>query len=76
MFIDEMQDYGYEEIRLISKMEKNAKLNLYGDVEQAILPFIKKKEINELIDFLNQLRDNVKTYFLNEKNISFSLFLK
>ena len=66
MFIDEMQDYGYEEIRLISKMEKNAKLNLYGDVEQAILPFIKKKEINELIDFLNQLRDNVKTYFLNE----------
>ena len=63
MFIDEMQDYGYEEIRLISKMEKNAKLNLYGDVEQAILPFIKKKEINELIDFLNQLRDNVKTYF-------------
>ena len=66
MFIDEMQDYGYEEIRLISKMEKNAKLNLYGDVEQAILPHIKKKEINELIDFLNQLRDNVKTYFLNE----------
>ena len=66
MFIDEMQDYGYEEIRLISKMEKNAKLNLYGDVEQAILPFIKKKEINELVDFLNQLRDNVKTYFLNE----------
>ena len=66
MFIDEMQDYGYEEIKLISKMEKNAKLNLYGDVEQAILPFIKKKEINELIDFLNQLRDNVKTYFLNE----------
>ena len=66
MFIDEMQDYGYEEIRLISKMEKNAKLNLYGDVEQSILPFIKKKEINELIDFLNQLRDNVKTYFLNE----------
>ena len=66
MFIDEMQDYGYEEIRLISKMEKNAKLNLYGDVEQAILPFIKKKEINELINFLNQLRDNVKTYFLNE----------
>lgn len=66
MFIDEMQDYGYEEIRLISKMEKNAKLNLYGDVEQAILPYIKKKEINELIDFLNQLRDNVKTYFLNE----------
>ena len=66
MFIDEMQDYGYEEIRLISKMEKNAKLNLYGDVEQAILPFIKKKEIDELIDFLNQLRDNVKTYFLNE----------
>ncbi len=66
MFIDEMQDYGYEEIRLISKMEKNAKLNLYGDVEQAILPFIKKKEINELIDFLNQLRENVKTYFLNE----------
>ena len=66
MFIDEMQDYGYEEIRLISKMEKNAKLNLYGDVEQAILPFIKKNEINELIDFLNQLRDNVKTYFLNE----------
>ena len=66
MFIDEMQDYGYEEIKLISKMEKNAKLNLYGDVEQAILPFIKKKEIDELIDFLNQLRDNVKTYFLNE----------
>ena len=66
MFIDEMQDYGYEEIKLISKMEKNAKLNLYGDVEQAILPFIKKKEINELVDFLNQLRDNVKTYFLNE----------
>ena len=66
MFIDEMQDYGYEEIRLISKMEKNAKLNLYGDVEQAILPHIKKKEINELVDFLNQLRDNVKTYFLNE----------
>ena len=66
MFIDEMQDYGYEEIRLISKMEKNAKLNLYGDVEQAILPFIKKKEINELIDLLNELRDNVKTYFLNE----------
>ena len=66
MFIDEMQDYGYEEIRLISKMEKNAKLNLYGDVEQAILHFIKKKEIDELIDFLNQLRDNVKTYFLNE----------
>lgn len=66
MFIDEMQDYGYEEIRLISKMEKNAKLNLYGDVEQAILPYIKKKEINELVNFLNQLRDNVKTYFLNE----------
>ena len=66
MFIDEMQDYGYEEIRLISKLEKNAKLNLYGDVEQAILHFIKKKEIDELIDFLNQLRDNVKTYFLNE----------
>lgn len=66
MFIDEMQDYGYEEIRLISQMEKNAKLNLYGDVEQAILPYIKKKEINELIEFLNQLRDNVKTYFLNE----------
>ena len=66
MFIDEMQDYGYEEIKLISKMEKNAKLNLYGDVEQAILPHIKKKEINELVDFLNQLRDNVKTYFLNE----------
>lgn len=56
MFIDEMQDYGYEEIRLISKMEKNAKLNLYGDVEQAILPFIKKKEINELIDFFKSIK--------------------
>jgi DNA helicase IV len=64
MFIDEMQDYGNNEIKLIKKLEKNIYLNLYGDCEQAILPFIKKKTVNELASIINS--DNTKIYYLNE----------
>ena len=62
LFIDEMQDYGNDEFRLIKTLEKNAKLNLYGDVEQAILPFIKKKTVSELKEIVDG--DNI--YYLTE----------
>lgn len=62
LFIDEMQDYANDEFRLIKTLEKNAKLNLYGDVEQAILPFIKKKTVSELKEIVDG--DNI--YYLTE----------
>ncbi len=64
MFIDEMQDYGNNEFKLIKKLEKQVYLNLYGDCEQAILPFIKKKSVSDLVSLIDS--DNTKIYNLNE----------
>jgi DNA helicase-2/ATP-dependent DNA helicase PcrA len=64
MFIDEMQDYGNNEFKLIKKLEKQVYLNLYGDCEQAILPFIQKKSVSDLVSLIDS--DNTKIYNLNE----------
>lgn len=62
MFIDEMQDYSFNEFNCIKKMERNCYFSLYGDCEQAILPYIKKKCVD---DFTNCF-ENAKVYYLNE----------
>lgn len=68
MFIDEMQDYSDNEFRLINKIEKNTHLNLYGDVNQNILEYIDKKDIDELKTTLKDIlhTDNILNYNLLE----------
>lgn len=63
IFIDEMQDYSFNEYRLIKALEPKSKLSLYGDVEQAIIPYIKKKTLDDLKDFLH-----AKTSYLLNQN--------
>lgn len=68
MFIDEMQDYSDNEFRLIAKLEKNPHLNLYGDINQNILPYIDKKTIASLNLLLKEIlyTDNILNYKLEE----------
>ncbi|MEG0266462.1 MAG: AAA family ATPase [Bacilli bacterium] len=68
LFIDEMQDYSDNEYKLINALEKKCYLNLYGDVEQAILPYIKKKTLDGLSNLLKDIKqtDNVNVYKLSE----------
>lgn len=64
MFIDEMQDYSNLEITNIINLEKHPNINLYGDINQNILPYIPKKTINELKDLIRtNKRNNEVVYY-------------
>ena len=56
-FIDEMQDYCDDEYKLIKDMEKEIYLNLYGDIDQNILPYIDKKNIDGIEILLKEILD-------------------
>lgn len=64
MFIDEMQDYSNLEITNIINLEKNPNINLYGDINQNILPYIPKKTIEELKNLIKtNKRNNDVVYY-------------
>lgn len=58
IFLDEMQDYANNEIKTIINIEKNPNINLYGDINQNIIPYIPKKTIDELKELIKNNRTN------------------
>jgi len=72
--IDEAQDYSLGQIRLISKIFKNASYTILGDVNQTINPYYKYDSLEELCKVLNDSKyiELTKTYRSTEEIIEYS----
>ncbi len=67
IFIDEMQDYSQNEIKSLNDLENKPCINLYGDINQNILWYIKKKDKNDLLETIRKLNEREINYYeLNE----------
>ena len=72
--IDEAQDYSLGQIRLISKIFKNASYTILGDVNQTINPYYKYNSLEELTKVLDSSKyiELTKTYRSTEEIINYS----
>ena len=72
--IDEAQDYSLGQIRLISKIFKNASYTILGDVNQTINPYYKYDSLEELCNILPSSKyiELTKTYRSTEEIIEYS----
>ena len=72
--IDEAQDYSLGQIRLISKIFKNASYTILGDVNQTINPYYKYDSLEELCNILPSSKyiELTKTYRSTEEIIDYS----
>ena len=72
--IDEAQDYSLGQIRLISKIFKNASYTILGDVNQTINPYYKYDSLEELCNILPSSKyiELSKTYRSTEEIIDYS----
>lgn len=62
IIIDEAQDYGLGQLKLISKIFKNASYTILGDINQTINPYYKYNSLEEL----TKIFDNSKYIELNK----------
>jgi len=72
--IDEAQDYGMGQLKLISKIFKNASYTILGDVSQTINPYYKYDSLEDLIKIFDNSKyiELTKTYRSSEEIIDFS----
>ena len=72
--IDEAQDYSLGQIKLISKIFKNASYTILGDVNQTINPYYKYNSLEELTKVLDSSKyiELTKTYRSTEEIINYS----
>lgn len=72
--IDEAQDYSLGQIKLISKIFKNAAYTILGDVNQTINPYYKYDSLEVLTSILDESRyiELTKTYRSTEEIINYS----
>ena len=72
--IDEAQDYSLGQIKLISKIFKNASYTILGDVNQTINPYYKYDSLEELCNILPSSKyiELTKTYRSTEEIIEYS----
>lgn len=72
--IDEAQDYGMGQLKLIKKIFKNASYTILGDVNQTINPYYKYDSLEDLTNIFDDSRyiELTKTYRSSEEIIEFS----
>lgn len=72
--IDEAQDYSLGQIKLISKIFKNAAYTILGDVNQTINPYYKYNSLEDLCKILDDSKyiELTKTYRSTEEIIEYS----
>ena len=72
--IDEAQDYGMGQLRLIKKIFKNASYTILGDVNQTINPYYKYNSLNDLTKIFDDSKyiELTKTYRSSSEIIEFS----
>lgn len=72
--IDEAQDYGMGQLKLISKIFKNASYTILGDVNQTINPYYKYNSLEDLLSIFDDSKyiELTKTYRSSEEIIEFS----
>ena len=72
--IDEAQDYSLGQIKLISKIFKNASYTILGDVNQTINPYYKYDSLEDLCNILPSSKyiELTKTYRSTEEIIEYS----
>ena len=72
--IDEAQDYSLGQIKLISKIFKNASYTILGDVNQTINPYYKYNSLEDLTKVLDSSKyiELTKTYRSTEEIIDYS----
>ena len=72
--IDEAQDYSLGQIKLISKIFKNASYTILGDVNQTINPYYKYNSLEDLTKVLDSSKyiELTKTYRSTEEIINYS----
>ena len=71
--IDEAQDYGMGQLKLISKIFKNASYTILGDVNQTINPYYKYDSLEDLTKIFDDSKyiELTKTYRSSEEIIEF-----
>jgi len=72
--IDEAQDYGMGQLKLIKKIFKNAAYTILGDVNQTINPYYKYDSLEDLTKIFDDSKyiELTKTYRSSEEIIEFS----
>ena len=72
--IDEAQDYGMGQLKLIKKMFKNASYTILGDINQTINPYYKYESLEDLTKIFEDSKyiELTKTYRSSEEIIEFS----
>ena len=72
--IDEAQDYGMGQLKLIKKIFKNASYTILGDVNQTINPYYKYDSLEDLTKIFEDSKyiELTKTYRSSEEIIEFS----
>lgn len=72
--IDEAQDYSLGQIKLISKIFKNASYTILGDINQTINPYYKYDSLEKLCDILPESKyiELTKTYRSTPEIIEYS----
>ena len=72
--IDEAQDYSLGQIKLISKIFKNASFTILGDINQTINPYYKYDSLEDITKILDSSKyiELTKTYRSTEEIINYS----
>lgn len=72
--IDEAQDYGMGQLKLIKKIFKNASYTILGDVNQTINPYYKYNSLEDLLSVFSDSKyvELTKTYRSSQEIIKFS----
>ena len=72
--IDEAQDYSLGQIKLISKIFKNASFTILGDINQTINPYYKYDSLEDITKILDSSKyiELTKTYRSTEEIIEYS----
>lgn len=72
--IDEAQDYSLGQIKLISKIFKNASFTILGDINQTINPYYKYSSLEDITKILDSSKyiELTKTYRSTEEIIEYS----
>ena len=72
--IDEAQDYSLGQIKLISKIFKNASFTILGDINQTINPYYKYNSLEDITKILDSSKyiELTKTYRSTEEIIEYS----
>lgn len=72
--IDEAQDYSMGQLRLISRIFKNASYTILGDVNQTINPYYKYSSLEDLVSIFDDSKyiELTKTYRSTDEIIEFS----